>query len=151
MESLREVKPAMPPPQSPGIVLKRLTDVTMQQHHTKEQQHATEISVKKQRLSEESDEANQKLMASIINSDNLKTSSDPVVIWKDFSDQSKNELETSIEECMSHLCQLHEEEKTVMARIQELYTIAQDMNTTFHQQLDSLHNTVVDVVSSFKT
>ncbi|KAK3889643.1 hypothetical protein Pcinc_006361 [Petrolisthes cinctipes] len=71
-------------------------------------------------------------------------------IWQDCSEQMMKELETAGQTWAVELRKLHEEETAALATIHDLHKNAQKMNICFHQQLDSLHNTVVDVVSYFK-
>nr|XP_045616890.1 uncharacterized protein LOC123769721 [Procambarus clarkii] len=172
MEHLEGVSATMPPPQSPGLTHTRTPELSMQHHQVQDLlHHASEMTGKKQRVLEEnevsanmqvvngkkqcmSDEsdgpASKTLVTTAMKSEDYKTHSNPVTIWKECNEQLLKVLETSSNEWLSHWRELHEEDKAAMAHIRALYSVARDMNVNFHQQLDSLHNTVVDVVSSFK-
>ncbi|XP_071538420.1 uncharacterized protein [Panulirus ornatus] len=151
MEIIDPVKTVMPPPPPPaGTVPGRSAEFCMQSP----QHYPGESLMKKQRVSGEDDASSTPSnRSSVTASRNLEESvvhDDPVTLWQECINQVQKELETSGREWLRQWSQLHKEEMAAMARIRELYKSAQDMNTGFHHQLDSLHNTVVDVVSSFK-
>ncbi|KAK4325449.1 hypothetical protein Pmani_003976 [Petrolisthes manimaculis] len=151
MEQQEQVNASMPPPQTPGYSMKRgIMEALAQQTSIEAKRPLQQIT----NDTEAGTAAECPGLDSTPSFDALPTHTQATnsfpTIWQDCLKQMMKELETSGQTWAVQLRKLHEEETAALATIHDLNKNAQEMNICFHQQLDSLHNTVVDVVSYFK-